>query len=193
MEEEKQQGSRKRPLYLIIAVLAGLLLINTGYYLYEKYIVKPPEIVTTPSTAPQDLAPYFPKETKSTVKDISHQIERAVETKAPTYHYYTVTQEAADQQAQDYGKKEHVDKIVKTTREVELKDEKGASTGQKIYENDYYGINLERKHKIKVGAIHVDDANYASLTYQNRDIEYSIYGNQEGVKGVGVNVTIAKW
>ena len=189
----EEQDKSKRPLYLIIAVLASLLLVNTGYHLYEKYIEHPPSIVTPPSTTTNDLMPYFPKESKDTVKDISHQIERTVETKAPEYHYYTVTQEAADQQAQDYGKKEHVDKIVKTTREVEVKDEKGASTGQKIYENDYYGINLERKHKIKVGAIHVNDANYASLTYQNRDIEYSIYGNQEGVKGGGVNVTIAKW
>ena len=189
----EEQGKSKRPLYLIIAVLTGLLLINTGYYLYEKYVERPPSIVTPPSTTAQDLQPYFPNETKSTVKDISRQIEHTVESKAPEYHYYTVTQEAADQQAQDYGKKEHVDKIVKTTREVESKDDKGDPTGQKIYENDYYGINLERKHKIKVGAIHVDNANYASLTYQNRDIEYSIYGNQEGVKGGGVNVTIAKW
>lgn len=56
---------------------------------------------------------------------MAHQIQRAKETQAPQYHYYTVTQKEADNKAQEYGKKQKADKIVKETHEVKVQDDEG--------------------------------------------------------------------
>ncbi len=151
-----------------------------------------PEIVSVPEVSQQSLQQYFPMETKATVKDMAHQIQRAKETQAPQYHYYTVTQQEADNKAQEYGKAQKADKIVKETHEVKVKDDAGKETS--VIENDYYAINLERKHKIKAGAAMIDHDAYVTLGYQNRDVEYKAYYSPSAQKsGAGVEVTIAKW
>ncbi len=73
-----------------------------------------------------------------------------------------------------------------------MKDDIGNKTS--FIENVYYGINLERKHRIKAGAAVVGDDIYMKASYQNRDIEYEVYhSSRTGKTGVGVDVTIAKW
>lgn len=151
-----------------------------------------PEIVTVPDISQQSLQTYFPMETKATIKDMAHQIQRAKETQAPQYHYYTVTQQEADNKAKEYGKIQKADKIVKETHEVEVKDDKGDKTH--VIENDYYAINLERKHRIKAGAAMIDHDAYMTIGYQNRDVEYKAYYSPSAKKaGAGIEVTIAKW
>ena len=94
--------------------------------------------------------------------------------------------------AQEYGKAQKADKIVKETHEVEVKDDNGNKTS--VIENDYYAINLERKHRIKAGAMNVDGDTYIKAAYQNRDVEYEVYHSlKTGKTGVGVEATIAKW
>ena len=95
--------------------------------------------------------------------------------------------------AQQYAKKDKADRVVKETKEVEVKDETG-KTKATVTENNYYAINLERKHRIKVGAAVVDGERYATVGYQNRDVEYKAFYSPEKHKGgASVEVTIAKW
>ncbi len=172
----------------IVVLIAAFLIGSSAWTRHNT-----PEVVTPPSISEKDLQPYFPMETKATVKDISKQITKAKETRKPDYHYYAPTQKQADEIAQQYAKKTKADKIVKETKEVEVKDENGKTTST-VTENNYYGINLERKHKIKAGAAVVDGTPYMSIGYQNRDVEYKAYYSPEKHKGgVGVEVTIAKW
>ena len=63
-----------------------------------------------------------------------------------------------------------------------------------VIENDYYAINLERKHRVKAGAAMIDNDAYVTVDYQNRDVEYKAYYSPSAKKvGAGVEVTIAKW
>ena len=104
---------------MIIVLIAAL--IRLAFFLKTPE----PEIVTVPEIFQQSLQTYFPMETKATIKDMAHQIQRAKETQAPQYHYYTVTQKEADNKAQEYGKKQKADKIVKETHEVKVQDDEG--------------------------------------------------------------------
>lgn len=153
---------------------------------------KAPEVTPVKEISVPELKTAFPHETEATVKDMAHQMQRAKETQAPQYHYYTVTQKQADDKAQEYAKKQKADKLVKETHEVKVQDDKGKETS--VIENDYYAINLERKHKIKAGAAMIDHDAYVTLGYQNRDVEYKAYYSPSAQKaGAGIEVTIAKW
>jgi hypothetical protein len=177
----------KNLLLIVIAIVAMLV------FPYSCKKGEAPAVTPVPEVTPQVIHQYFPDTTQSEARDISRQIVRAKTEQAPQYHYYTITQEAADEQAQEYGEQQKADKIIKETHQVEVKDDK---TGEKtqVIENSYYGINLERKHRIKAGAAMIDNSAYLSLGYQNRDVEYKVYYSpQKNNVGVGVEVTIAKW
>ena len=167
-----------------------LLIAYGGYFMLTKK--SEPEITEVPSVSSKEIKNYFPMESEATVKDMAHQMERAKEKQAPQYHYYTVTQKQADDKAKEYAKAQKADKVVKESREVVIKDDAGKSTS--VIENDYYAINLERKHRIKAGVVALNDDTYVKAAYQNRDIEYEVYHSpKSGATGVGVEVTIAKW
>lgn len=179
-------SKHKKMLAVITAVAAGVFLFNGCKKAHA------PEVVTVPEVTEQNLRQYFPMESRATVKDMTHQIQRAKATQVPEYHYYTVTQKEADTKAQEYGKKQKADKIIKETHETKIKDDEGKETS--VIENDYYAINLERKHKIKAGAAMIDHDAYVTIGYQNRDVEYKAYYSPSAQKaGAGVEVTIAKW
>lgn len=153
-----------------------------------------PEINTVPQITQKNLAPYFPLSTKAEVRDIEHHIIKTRDTQPPTHTYVTYTQEAADAQAQRYAKKEKADKVIKQTSEKDIIDEKGEPTGQKTIQNDYYAINMNRKHDIKVGAAAVGGDMYATASYRNRDVQYeAFYSPKTKEVGGAVSLTVAKW
>ena len=170
----------------VAGVLLVLLIAYGGYFMLTKK--SEPEIVRVPAdTSTKEVKKYFPMEFEATVKDINHQMERAKEN-----HYYTITQKEADAKAKEYAKAQKAEKVVKESREVAIKDD--ASNKTSVIENDYYSINMERKHRIKTGVAVVDDDTYIKVAYQNQDVEYEVYHSpQTGKTGVGVEVTIAKW
>lgn len=178
---------------LVIAVLIICCSVFAYHWYQEKN--KPPDVITVPDTSANTIQQYFPNTTKSEAKDLSHQIQRARETQAPVYHYYTTTQVAADKQAQSYAKQQKADKIIKTTAEVPVSGEtKDGDKSSSVIENSYYAISLERKHRVKIGAEVVDGDKYVSLGYQNRDVEYRVSYSPDTQKvGVGAEITIAKW
>ena len=178
---------------LAIEVLLVVLVIIMGVVLYKEHTKKMPEVQPVASTSQKDIRPYFPKATKSDIKDISHQVTRVYEKETPEYRYYTTTVEAADKQAQAYAKQDKADKVLKTTTERVIQNEKGEPSGS-IVENNYYSVNLNRKHDIKVGGAYMDDQAYASISYRNRDVEYTGYKAMDSDNfGAGVSVAVAKW
>ncbi len=181
----------KKIMMRVAGVLLVLLIAYGGYFILTKK--SEPEIVRVPADiSTKEVKKYFPMESEATVKDITHQMERVKEKQAPQYHYYTITQKEADTKVKEYARAQKADKVVKESKKVIIKDDDGNKTS--VVENDYYAINLERKHKIKAGAAVVGDEAYIKASYQNRDIEYEVYHSpQTGKTGVGVEVTITKW
>ena len=180
----------KKIMMRVAGIILVLLIAYSGYFMLTKK--SEPDITEVPSISSKEIKNYFPMESEATVKDMAHQMERAKEKQAPQYHYYTITQKDADTKAKEYAKAQKADKVVKESREVVIKDDAGKTTS--VIENDYYAINLERKHSIKTGVTVLDDDTYVKVAYQNRDIEYEVYHSPQTSKtGVGVEVTIAKW
>lgn len=125
----------------------------------------------------------------NTAKEIEKQIIIAKETTAPTYQYYTTTQEAADDIAKEHAKTQGVDKIVKETEEKTVE-----GSDEKVIENDYYAINLEKTHRIKAGATVVNKEAYLTLAYENKAIDYTLfYAPNKKDFGIGTSITLAKW
>ena len=124
----------------------------------------------------------------SDAKRTERIIERTVERQAPKQQWYSNSQQVADETAQQVGKKDKADKIIKESQEKKVE-----GSDQTITENKYYGIHLERKHKIKLGVANVDHTTYTTLAYQNRSLEYRAYYSTQGKTGIGVEYTVAQW
>lgn len=109
---------------------------------------------------------------------------------------------AADEKAQGYAINSKADKIVKTTSLVPACDAgqqdcsvvTTPTTPTTLYENNYYAINMERKHKIAAGVMSVDGKAYAAVSYTNRDVTATAYTDDfKGINGGSVMYTVAKW
>lgn len=187
-------NNKKQKIYIIAAVIVALLIaIITGMICYKidisHKVENEPEIVTIPRADNNDIKKAIPSASKSEVKDIQHRIERVTETTVPKYEFYTVNTEKADSIVKAYAKEDKADKVIKTTDEV-----KANGSDNKIIENKYYAINMNRKHDIKAGGAYVNDTGYVTLSYRNRQIEYTGFYNP-AVKsgGAGISYVIAKW
>ena len=127
--------------------------------------------------------------TRSDVKDISHRIEYVERKEKPTTVFYADSQQEADKKAEMISKQENPKNVLVKETAKETETEKA-----KIYQNNYYSINMNRKHDIKVGAAMIDDTAYISATYRNRDVSYTgFYSPEKKTGGAGVSVTVAKW
>jgi hypothetical protein len=177
----------KMPIILVLMALIVLLCFNLGQKHSE--VTKEPTMHTVSDTSPKEIQKYFHM-SDGEAKDVSHRIEVA-KTQAPTYRYITYTQDAADSKAHDYAKQQHADNVVKTTKDITPADRKAGDP--EVVENNYYAINMAKKHDIKVGVAVIDDKTAAEVSYRNRDIEYSVYTDGHNVSGGSVQVTVAKW
>ena len=63
----------------------------------------------------------------------------------------------------------------------------------KDYQVGVYKINLRKDHKLKAGMMNVDGSAYWAAGYQNRKMEYTLYGQGKDVKGGSVLYTVAEW
>ena len=167
----------------------------------DKEKPEPPPVISVPSTDANTIREHSPDLSKKESEEISKSITKAKE-KPPTYRYITSTQEEADKKAQEYAQAQKADKLIKKTEIKEnIPEEKDNNTNiseenksdGKIH-NDYYAINLEKKHSVSMGMTYVDNQSYVTASYRNRDITYSaLYGLNNHKAGVGISVTLAKW
>lgn len=169
----------------IILVILAIAVLWLGYErLHEKPV---PEVVNVPQVSTQEIQRVVPEMNRHDAERTTRIIERTVTKEVPIQTWYASSESAADAKAQEIAKEQKADTVVK---HIEEKPVEGSD--EKIIEADYYGINLERKHRIKVGAAVINDEPYGSLTYQNRDLEYTAYIGQDKY-GAGIQYTIAKW
>lgn len=181
--------------YPLIIILLTIVFWTFMYVINTNTNRKSPDITEVPSTNIQDIRESLPEASESEAKDITKRIQKTKEESAPTYHYYTRTQEDADKKAQEYAQKQGADKVLKDTKTREIEGT-GKETNKKdsIIENNYYALNMERKHNISVGSMYVDHNSYVTASYRNRDVTYTaLYGVNNHKVGVGVSVTVAKW
>ena len=175
----------------VIAIILVVMLCVTAFIIIKNHNKqKDIDIVQSNSTKKVDLVntDFAKNLTKADVADVTKRLNNVSQHNAPTMHYYTDTQQQADEVAQQQAKKDKADKIVKQTSEPQ---KVGDNT---IYNNNYYAVNMNRKHDIKAGVAHIDNNNYVSVSYRNRDVEYTgYYEPTKKTVGVGVSVTVAKW
>ena len=169
-------------------VILVILVVAVCWLGYEHFHKEPvPEIVNVPQVTRQEVQKVMPDMNRKEVERTTRIIERTTTKEAPSQSWYSASEPAADAKAQKIAKEQKAETVVK---HIEEKPVEGSD--KKIVEADYYGINLERKHRIKAGAIVIDNEPYGSLTYQNRDFEYTAYVGQDKY-GAGIQYTIAKW
>ena len=187
-------NNKKQNIYIAAAIIIVILIaVITGMICYKigisHKVENAPEIVTMPQAGSDNIKKAMPSASKSEVKDIEHRITRVTETAVPKYEFYTVDTEKADSIAKDYAKEDKADKVIKTTDEVKIN-----GSDNKIIENKYYAINMNRKHDIKAGGAYVNDTGYVTLSYRNRQIEYTgFYNPALKSGGAGISYVIAKW
>ncbi len=180
---------------LVFKVSLALMLI---YVVFFKDVSRPQEpsvpVVPVTETTPQEIRQQIPELSKSEARELS---EKIVETRAevvPEYHYYTVDHAQADEKAAQIAKQDKADKIIKTTAEIPVAGQPEGKKPVQVIENNYYGVTLEKKHELKLGAAYVDRDAYATLSYRNRDLEYTaMYNPTHGKWGAMVQYTVARW
>lgn len=201
----------------LFIVLQFIVIIALGYFLFNNKIEqKTPEVIEVPNTNPNTLNQYIPNNynmTKNDIDRLSRKIDEVTRYQAPQYHYYTYSEEVADETAQEYAKKDKADFVIKNKEQVKILDEASKKDQEKIsniintkeeeqkknkqdniIENNYYAINLERKHSVELGAKYIDNTAYVATSYRNRDVRYEVmYSPDKNKWGAGISYTIAKW
>ena len=201
----------------LFIVLQFIIIIALGYFLFNNKIgQKPPEVIEVPNTNPNTLNQYIPSNydmTKNDIDRLSRKIDEVTRYQAPQYHYYTYSEEVADETAQEYAKKDKADFVIKNKEQVKILDgaskkdqekisniintkeeEQKKNKQDNIIENNYYAISLERKHSIELGAKYIDNTAYVATSYRNRDVRYEVvYSPDKNKWGAGISYTIAKW
>lgn len=171
----------KKVISFIIILFPAFL----GLYFYFFYsnlpTIEPVKKIDKP-----EISKILPKATDGDIKKIIKEIEKA-EKKEPTYEYYTETDMEADMVAKKYAKQEEKKKVVKTTEKLFTIDNKN------VYQNKYYSIDTEKKHDIKVGIAYVYDTPYGTLSYRNRDVEYTLMYGGRNKMGAAISYKLLEW
>lgn len=175
--------SRIKNIALVVLAIA-VCWLGYEYYCHTKSI---PKVTNVPQVTTQDIEKAAPQMTQRDAERTTRIIERTTTKEAPVEHWYAVSMKDSDDKAQTVAKEQKADTVIKHVEEKPIE-----GSDNKVIEADYYGINLERKHRIKAGAAVINDKPYGSLTYQNRDLEYTAYIGQDEC-GAGIQYTIAKW
>lgn len=158
------------------------------WFTYEHFHKEPvPEIVNVPQVTGQEVQKAVPDMSRREVERTTRIIERTTTKEAPVQSWYAVSEPAADSKAQEIAKEQKADKVIKHTEEKQVE-----GSDNKVVAANYYGISLERKHRVKAGVAIINNEPYGTIAYQNRDIEYTAYAGHDNY-GAGIQYTIAKW
>lgn len=173
---------------IVVAVVAIVVLI--GFYCSNKPgTEKAPAIIPVTDTSPAQIRQASPNLSTNEAREVSRRIDVVTHTQPPTVQYYTATQTAADDKAQALAKQDKADQVYKQTKVVPVQ-----GSDQSVIQNDYYAVQMGKKHDIKAGAAVIDSQPYATISYRNRDVTYEAYYNPATKKGgAGVSVTVASW
>jgi hypothetical protein len=183
----------------IIVACSILLIIILSVFVYMHYHNNKASDVKqvtseTKTVLPSDVQTAFSINGKtvseSDAKDLSRQINRVSKKELPAYHSITIEKESADNKANEIAKENKADAVINQ----KSKNEKESNDKADVYDNNYYIVSSERKHDIKAGCAYVDNSAYATVSYRNRQVEYTaMYNPSTKQAGAMVQVTVAKW
>lgn len=179
---------------ILIAVLVLLACIAVQVYIAKQYVPPIKEVEQiTPETVKEEQLDTGHYTSDADAKDVSHLINKAQD-KAPTVQYFTYMDKDADNKAQQFAKTDKADYVIKQQKDITPMTKNGTDENKtNVYQNNYYAVQQERKHDISMGAAAIDNKEYVSATYRNRDVSYTAYYAQDGKYGAGVSCRIAKW
>lgn len=176
---------------LSITVIISCIIIYKNYSHNHDVNVNMTEMVGNTKINDQDIKKAIPNSTAADQKDIARLINNKQQYKAD-YSFYSADQKAGDDQAKVFSKDHNSKDVIKQTSRTDVPAAYNTPAAT-IYNNNYYAIQQQRKHDIKVGAVVIHDKAAAEISYRNRDIEYKVFVDQQGAAGGGVSYTVAKW
>ena len=198
--------SNHRELALGLAVIASMCVVSIVLYANHKKTAEEIPVITTVYSASDDkLTPYAVLDaakangktisnnrqvSNNDANDITRLANRSASTEKPYAHSITTDEAVADNKAKEIAKNRKADMVIKQTAE----DKQASNDKIQVHDNNYYVINQERKHAINVGVADVDNSAYATVSYRNRQVEYTaMYNPSTHQAGAMVQVTVSKW
>ena len=195
-----------RELVIGLAVIALIWIVGIFIYAnHRKATEEIPVIHTTYSAPDTPLTPYAVLDaakangktisnnrqvSNNDASDIARLANRSASTEKAYVHSITTDEAVADNQAKEIAKNSKASMVIKQTAE----DAKASNDKVNVHDNNYYVINQERKHAINVGVADVDNSAYATVSYRNRQVEYTaMYNPSTHQAGAMVQVTVSKW
>ena len=189
-----------RELAIGLAVVAFIWIVGVFVYVSHKKATDEIPVITTVYSASDDKLTLYTvldaaKANSKTISnndanDITRLANRSASTEKPYAHSITTDEAVADNQAKEIAKNSKASMVIKQTAE----DAKASNDKVNVHDNNYYVINQERKHAINVGVADVDNSAYATVSYRNRQVEYTaMYNPSTHQAGAMVQVTVSKW
>ena len=179
--------NKKIAIIVIVAVIT-VCISCIIYKVSHKEVETQRDPIVVTNTTTREIREAIPAANDTTVKDVSHQIERVTEREAPHQEWYSTDQQSANKKAETFRSRDNGDVLLKETATKPV-DEK-----TNIIENKYYSVSTARKHDIQLGGAAIDGDAYITAGYRNRDVTYTaFYDPVKKTGGAGVSVVVAKW
>ena len=182
----------------IVLLIMVLAVAAMSYFLWQKNTaekLEQPQIATSEQAKTPE---YYQQELKVPVtqsKEVVKYVERAqAGTTQPAATFVINATTPADaavkvqQKIKDKDDSLPAAALEKTDRTVVAEQPENPEQSVGVYK-----INLRKNHAIKAGAAYIDDELYWTASYRNRKLEYTVIGQDKGVKGGMVQYTIAEW
>lgn len=192
--------SNHRELVIGLVMVTFMCVVSVFIYANHKKTAEETPVITTVYSAPaaelaQDAVISAAKANSKTISnndanDITRLANHSVSNEKAYVHSITTDEAVADNQAKEIAKNSKASMVIKQTAE----DAKASNDKVNVHDNNYYVINQERKHAINVGVADVDNSAYATVSYRNRQVEYTaMYNPSTHQAGAMVQVTVSKW
>lgn len=174
---------------LFCLILSVVIITNiVTAWVCMKLIGPQPQIIPTKEITNPKVIETQLKVSENTSKEIVSEIKKA----KPVYTYYEKS-ESSTKLAKDIAKdiKKDSPKLPQVIKEKS--DRTVISPNDDLQEVNVYKINLEKAHKVKLGAIITKDEINPTIGYQAGRVDASIILKSSGIKGVAISYTIYKW
>lgn len=183
----------KKYIAYIAIVIAVVVLVFVGVQQYKNMKNEKPKIITN------HVVRYAPPNELAKTVNVSEKEAEKIRTEIIKREQPDVTFEIRSKSLDSATK--DVTKAIKERNEalpkaaIEKTDRTIVTSNEEPHKVDVYKINLNKVHKIKVGATVIDDKLYTSVGYQAGKIEGIVHVDNEKlkVKGGTVLYTVKEW
>ena len=175
----------------LICVILAILLVICGIAYFNNKQEQKSVVITQSELKNTEQLSKLANITPNTAVEIQREI-REVQTKEPTVTYYVQSptlERASEITAQQINKKDNSLPAVA----IEQSDRTIVTANTEEQKVDVYKINLNKAHKIKMGATMIDNKAYVTVGYQAGRFEGLVHTDFQAVKGATALYTVAQW